>query len=160
MNKEEYIKLWIKKADGDLKVAKRELQYEDPVLDAVCFHLQQAVEKYLKAFLSKFLEKIEKTHNLEFLLEQCIQLDRDFVQYEEKFDNITECGVEIRYPDIFIAFEKDELDDIIKVVEEFREFSLKKIDKSVDAGNSSTSNQEDEKENLNNSISKGENNSS
>ena len=36
MNKEEFIKTWIKKADGDLKAVKRELQCEDPVLDAVC----------------------------------------------------------------------------------------------------------------------------
>ncbi|MCP5105170.1 MAG: HEPN domain-containing protein [bacterium] len=127
MDKKEYIKLWIKKADGDLKVAKRELQTEDPVLDAVCFHLQQAVEKYLKAFLTKFLDKIEKTHNLEFLIEQCIQIDKDFSEFEEKFDQISECGVEIRYPDTFIMFEDDELVDMLEVVEGFRMFVLKKI---------------------------------
>jgi HEPN domain-containing protein len=127
MDKEEYIKLWIEKADGDLKVAKRELHCEDPVLDAVCFHLQQAVEKYLKAFLAKFLEKIEKTHNLEFLIEQCIQIDKDFNEYEEKFDQIAECGVEIRYPDTFLMFEDDELMDMLEIVAEFRTFVLGKI---------------------------------
>jgi len=127
MNKDEYIKLWIKKADGDLKVARRELQTEDPVLDAVCFHLQQAVEKYLKAFLTIFLKKIERTHNLEFLIEQCIQIDKDFIEYEEKFDQIAECGVEIRYPDTFLIFENDELGDMMVIVEEFRKFVLEKI---------------------------------
>ena len=127
MTKEEYIKLWIKKADGDLNVAKRELQFEESVLEAVCFHLQQAVEKYLKAFLTKFLERIEKTHNLEFLIEQCIKLDSDFSQYEEKFDTISECGVEIRYPDTFIIIEKEEMEDMVVIVEAFREFILEKL---------------------------------
>jgi HEPN domain-containing protein len=127
MKKEKYIELWIQKADGDLKVAKRELETDDPVLDAVCFHLQQAVEKYLKAFLTKFSEKIKRTHNLEFLIEQCIQIDEDFVRYEEKFDQIAGCGVEIRYPDAFIVLEVDELTSIREIVEEFREFIIKKI---------------------------------
>jgi HEPN domain-containing protein len=144
MTKEEYIKLWIKKADGDLKVAKRELQFEDAVLEAVCFHFQQAVEKYLKAFLTKFLEKIEKTHNLEFLIEQCIQLDSDFSQYEEKFDSISECGVEIRYPDTFIMIEKEEMNDMLVIVEEFREFVLNKIAITIDVNSSSTLDQEEE----------------
>ncbi len=46
MTKKDYVQLWTNKADNDLKVAKRELTYEDSVLEAVCFHLQQAVEKY------------------------------------------------------------------------------------------------------------------
>ncbi|MCK4765376.1 MAG: HEPN domain-containing protein [Candidatus Aminicenantes bacterium] len=127
MNKDEYIKLWVRKAGGDLKVAKRELGAEDSVLEAVCFHLQQAVEKYLKAFLAKFSEKIKRTHNLEFLIEQCIQLDGDFTQYEEKFDVIAGCGVEIRYPDTFLVLDEDELGVVLVIVEEFREFVLKKI---------------------------------
>jgi len=41
---------WIKKAENDLKIGKRELEAEDPATDMVCFHMQQCVEKYLKAF--------------------------------------------------------------------------------------------------------------
>lgn len=43
--------LLLKKAKGDLKIAKSELATSDPVLDLVCFHIQQYVEKSLKAFL-------------------------------------------------------------------------------------------------------------
>lgn len=128
MEKNEYINLWIKKADGDLKVAKRELNYDDSVLDAVCFHLQQAVEKYAKGFLANDLQKIRKTHNLAFLIEQCIEVDGSFSQFEEQFDNIAECGVEIRYPDTFIIFQKKELQDALTVVEEFRTFVLSKLE--------------------------------
>lgn len=127
MDQEEYIKLWIKKADNDLKVSKRELVHDDPVLDAVCFHLQQAVEKYLKAFLAKFSPSIKKTHNLEFLLEECIQIDQSFDRFEEKFDGISECGVEIRYPDTFIEIKKDEMTDAVTLVEDLKTFVLGKL---------------------------------
>lgn len=44
---------WLMKAESDFKVIEHELKLsEDEVVkDAVCFHCQQAIEKYLKAFL-------------------------------------------------------------------------------------------------------------
>lgn len=41
---------WINKAEGDWRTAGRELSADaDPTHDAVVFHAQQCVEKYLKA---------------------------------------------------------------------------------------------------------------
>jgi len=40
---------WLRKAEADLAVAQRLLGDEDPFLNAVTFHSQQAAEKYLKA---------------------------------------------------------------------------------------------------------------
>lgn len=128
MKKENYIQLWLRKADGDLKVARRELQAEDSVLEAVCFHLQQAVEKYIKAFLSKYSDKIKRTHNLEFLIEQCVHIDEEFKKYEEKFDQIAGCGVEVRYPDTFIVLDEEVLNSVREIVEHFREFVIGKIE--------------------------------
>ena len=70
---DEYLKNWIKKADNDLKVAEHELRIDkdDRVTEAICFHCQQSVEKYLKAFLIYCKAEFGKTHNLEFLLELC-----------------------------------------------------------------------------------------
>jgi len=127
MKKEDYVKTWITKADGDLKVAERELSASDSVLDAVCFHLQQAVEKLIKAFLSNEMKNIRKTHNILFLLEQCIKIDSDFKKFEKEFDLISECSVEIRYPDSFLVLEKTELQDVLPKVKEFREFVLSKV---------------------------------
>lgn len=42
-------KEWVSKAEGDWRVAQREMAATDPVNDAVCFHAQQCVEKYLTA---------------------------------------------------------------------------------------------------------------
>lgn len=49
--KPETIRQWIIKAENDLKICQHELGNSDPVTDAICFHAQQCVEKYLKAFL-------------------------------------------------------------------------------------------------------------
>ena len=41
---------WVAKAEGDLRTAQREMAAtEFPNYDAVAFHSQQCVEKYLKA---------------------------------------------------------------------------------------------------------------
>jgi len=43
---------WVDKAEGDLITARREYRArKSPNYDAVCFHAQQAAEKYLKAYL-------------------------------------------------------------------------------------------------------------
>jgi HEPN domain-containing protein len=44
---------WVGKAEGAVRTALRELAVqEQPDWDGVCFHAQQAVEKYLKALLT------------------------------------------------------------------------------------------------------------
>ena len=41
---------WVEKAEGDRATALRELRASHaPNYDAVCFHAQQCIEKYLKA---------------------------------------------------------------------------------------------------------------
>jgi hypothetical protein len=45
------INKWLIKADNDLKTAEFCLTAEQPITDTICFHCQQAVEKYLKLFI-------------------------------------------------------------------------------------------------------------
>lgn len=40
---------WVEKAEGDYRVASTQRQDAEPVWDAICFHAQQCIEKYLKA---------------------------------------------------------------------------------------------------------------
>lgn len=40
------------------------LEKEEDITEIVCFHCQQAVEKYLKALLLSNNEDIQKTHNI------------------------------------------------------------------------------------------------
>ena len=55
---------WIEKAEGDWKVAQREMQAADPVWNVICFLAQQSAEKYLKALLEEHNIAFQKTHDL------------------------------------------------------------------------------------------------
>lgn len=64
----EFVQKWILKAQSDFKTAKDEILMKDPATDAICFHCQQSVEKYLKAFLTFYKIRVGKTHNLALLI--------------------------------------------------------------------------------------------
>jgi HEPN domain-containing protein len=101
MNRET-IKKWILKAENDLKIAKDEMLTENPATDAICFHAQQCVEKYLKAYLISKDKEISKTHDILFLIKQCLLIDNEFnYLLELNADSLTSYAVEIRYPDDF-----------------------------------------------------------
>jgi len=48
----ELVHRWVLKAENDLKAGLAILQVAQPPTDMVCFHMQQSVEKYLKAYLT------------------------------------------------------------------------------------------------------------
>ena len=93
-----YIEAWLEKATHDLMSAQRLLEIEPSILDTACFHCQQAIEKYLKAYLTFKGREIERTHNIIFLLSQCAYFDPAFATIDPK--NINIYGVEARYPDL------------------------------------------------------------
>ena len=60
---------WVAKAEADWATARREFRVRRQVnFDAVCFHAQQCVEKYLKARLILAHIHFPKTHDLVALL--------------------------------------------------------------------------------------------
>ena len=72
----DYLKNWIFRANEDIAVIEN-LFKSDPELYAssICFHAQQAVGKFLKAFLIFNNIDFPKTHDLEFLLFECQKID-------------------------------------------------------------------------------------
>ncbi len=50
--KKNYIKKWFIVADHDIEAARMIIEDNPVILDVACFHCQQAIEKYLKAFLT------------------------------------------------------------------------------------------------------------
>ena len=63
------VREWIEKAENDLKNAAYTLKMgEDCPTDTTCFHAQQCVEKYLKAFLTLKRIDFPKTHDVGELL--------------------------------------------------------------------------------------------
>ena len=60
----EFVRQWLDKADADFGVAEQLLAANTPYRAIVAFHCQQAVEKYLKAFLVEHEIEFSKTHNI------------------------------------------------------------------------------------------------
>ena len=80
MELKEIVLNWIKKAESDLKTAKDEISTDNPATDSVCFHAQQCVEKYLKAYLIFHQRHFRKTHNIAELVELCKEINPQFDQ--------------------------------------------------------------------------------
>ena len=62
----EVLRAWVRKAEHDLEAARRIMAAEDGCpYDTVCFHCQQACEKYLKALLTFGGIHAPRAHDLE-----------------------------------------------------------------------------------------------
>jgi len=96
----------IRKADSDLNAAQICLN-SGSSFDAVCFHSQQAVEKYLKAYLSAYDLDFPYTHNISEILSLCSDHDASFRQLENIAGDLTEYAVTIRYDDDFWPLPQD-----------------------------------------------------
>ncbi len=123
-----YIHQWISKAAVDLVVIEKLTEFEIVATSAVCFHCQQVVEKYLKAFLIANGIDIKKTHNIEFLLAECSEIDSDFSSIEPR--DLNDFGVDIRYPgDLYSPSDEETLEhkELAIGVKELVEDKLKRL---------------------------------
>jgi len=100
--KRDYLAQWYYKADEDVLVLEELLSREAiHYTGAICFHAQQAVEKYLKLFLIFHDVEFKKVHDVDYLLNECKKIDAlNFENVELK--SLTDYGVAVRYPDDFI----------------------------------------------------------
>ena len=97
----EIIKQWRLKAENDLAIVKHDIGNEHPVTDVLCFHCQQAAEKYLKLFLIYQGSDYPKAHDIAALLHACAAKDSDFHALMD-CSYLTDYAVELRYPDNFL----------------------------------------------------------
>ncbi len=121
----DHINAWLEKADNDLLSAARLIEIEPMILDNACFFCQQAVEKYLKAFLRYKQHDFEKKHNLDYLLQKCSEYDNDFSSIDVK--DLSAFAVQIRYPDTAISPEPDETKEYLRIAEHIRDFVKERI---------------------------------
>jgi HEPN domain-containing protein len=90
---------WIDKAEGDFATARREIRVRQaPNYDAVCFHAQQCVEKYLKARLQEAELSFGRTHDLAALLNLLLSLEPSWESFRPHLRMLTTFAVGVRYP--------------------------------------------------------------
>lgn len=93
----EYVKSWFLRAEDDLRSCKILLE-ENGAPNVICFHAQQAGEKYLKGFLAHHNKHTRKIHNLLILLDECKKIEPSFEQLEDDVRYLNQFYVETRYP--------------------------------------------------------------
>ncbi len=89
---------WLDKAEEDFQFAVCSLDAGKRFLPQICFHLQQAAEKYLKAFIIAYDLDLRKIHNLPALLLLCAEKDETLLALKGDCDLLTDYYIEPRYP--------------------------------------------------------------
>lgn len=92
------VKEWIEKADSDFQFAERNL-VENGFYEQICFHFQQAAEKFLKAYIVANELEFKKVHDLGELVQICQRKNSGFKFLEKEAKFLTDFYLEPRYPE-------------------------------------------------------------
>ncbi len=124
---------WVQKAEGDYTVAQQVLQGQNPVNDAICFHAQQCIEKYLKAWLQEANIPFPRTHDLKELLGLIFPTRPDWDAWQEDFSKLSEHAVDPRYPGKFAT--ADEAAHAMRICDEVRQAVREQLKLPLDVEN-------------------------
>ena len=106
------------RASSDLRAAEHEFRATPPLLDDIVFHCQQIAEKALKAFLSWHDRPFRKTHSLEELGEQCLEVDSTLRSLIDRAVPLTEYAWKFRYPGEPEEPSREEADEALAIARE------------------------------------------
>jgi HEPN domain-containing protein len=95
-NESLYPKDWFRIAGKDFKRAEHLLGVDDP--EGAGYHLQQAVEKYLKGFLLSRGWELKRIHDLEVLLNDALKYEGTLEQFRSFCQRVTGYYIIDRYP--------------------------------------------------------------
>jgi HEPN domain-containing protein len=89
---------WVRKAESDFRVAKTLAAVHPPAHDEVCFHSQQAAEKFFKALLQEWGLPVPKLHELDDLLTMLLPSDASLQVVRRGLRGLSRFAVDYRYP--------------------------------------------------------------
>ncbi len=89
IEKADYIRNWLFRAKEDIAVAESLSSINiEFYTSTICFHSQQAFEKFLQAFLIYNDIDFPKTHDLDYLILECQKIDNAFIDIDFKASRI------------------------------------------------------------------------
>ncbi len=118
---------WLHKAENDLLSAQKLISGADPLPDTSIYHTQQCAEKSLKAFPAYHQKPLEKTHDIQMLLELCLEIDSTFDSIYESGISLNPYSVAFRYPGIILQPDIHEVEKAIDDSSRILEFVKNKI---------------------------------
>ncbi|MDP2183789.1 MAG: HEPN domain-containing protein [Actinomycetota bacterium] len=124
---------WLAKAETDWKAAGRlepgddEEDYDPVYYNVAAFHLQQAAEKTLKAFLARHSVAFMKTHHLDKLLGLAATVDVGFDSLADAAETLAPFAVEVRYPGDWDELSRDEYVEARQAAEKITETVMERM---------------------------------
>ncbi|MBF8258152.1 MAG: hypothetical protein HW377_526 [Actinobacteria bacterium] len=118
---------WLRHARSDLSLARKSGD-PDTLLETLCFHAQQAVEKCFKALLVSRGIAPPATHNLKTLLER-FPPDLKVPAYVVGAAALTDYAVTARYPGAYEEVDENEYRDALQTAERVMSWAGEILDK-------------------------------
>ena len=120
----DYIVEWFQFANMDLAVAEHLQEMHPQPLEIICYHCEQAAEKYLKGYLVYCgVFNPPKTHDLDVLCEMCSKYDEGFQEIKRACNVLAGYGVQPRYPHEMEILEHD-MQNALEYARQIRDFKL------------------------------------
>ena len=123
--KAELTQEWLIKAKHDLLAAER-TAVPPSLPDVTSFHCQQAAEKALKAYLTWHDRPFRRRHQLEELIDQCVDIAWKFNALADAARTLTPYAVVARYPPVPPAPPEEEARDSLRLAQEVVSFVLER----------------------------------
>ena len=115
------VRQWVERADEDLSAAERLLVGEEYCpTSTVCFHAQQCVEKYFKAFLTSVQIEFPNMHSIVELMMLLPVAARPQLGAEEQ-QRLTNYATVTRYPGDWEPITRDEAQRAVDMARRVRE---------------------------------------
>lgn len=125
------VRQWIERAEEDLRNAEHTLTLgKDCPFGTICFHAEQCVEKYLKAFLVSQGIDFPKTHNIPELLALVPSSVRPALLAEEQ-EQLTDYATVTRYPGDWEPITRQDAEVAVKMARKVREAVRKHLPDTV-----------------------------
>ena len=123
----ELAKSWFKVGDEDILTAEQLMRFEEPILRSICFHCQQAVEKYIKGYIIFLDGDFSYTHDISRLLDELKKYESGLSLDDMEPDQLSTYAIETRYPDPETMIHIDKARDAIAIAREVRIRILERI---------------------------------
>ena len=113
----DFVQQWLKKANLDLQAARLLCAGELDDYFVSGFHAQQAVEKYIKAFLVRYQIEFPKTHDIRRLRQLVARQNATLAERLESADVLTPYGVDMCYPEEFEVVSQKRAEQAVALAE-------------------------------------------
>ncbi len=123
----EYAHKWFKRGDEDLEFIEIILKEKRFSFNPICFHAQQAGEKYLKGFLACHDLHVRKVHDLGVLIDDCKTVNQLFETLRDETVFLNQFYIASRYPEDYTEFTLDDAKKAYEAAKSIKEFVLKNI---------------------------------